>query len=573
MKKIVTFILAVVISLLPVMAVSGAEQSGAEQSDTATGITTETNCETLDDKAFDFLRDYYNDETLSDDNLFDRFVELKKSYIAALDNLYTTNTLAVDSKSTETAMHVFYEGQETLFGLDSSVYLYNIAIYKELEKSEQTRLDLIIPVRSTNSVVTISMMIPQDQLGEQAAYDVAAILTGIAYDGLTPQHEAPAVFRDTGLIEMVKAGIYPAASQESPDYETITDSLAGYSVSLPTSYVPFIQNKLGGVLTYTGYKIDPRRILSISSEPLYERQEGAVAAIERFKAVAPDTVEILEIGNFLYGSNDFNYIFYSNVENDVQKYYYDYFIQGSDRLYKLQLQSGFSEPGPIVLRQIEKILAGFRTEETAEISTKSMLRDDPSVVVYERREEGYSFKYPSAWTLEEVSPNVDYDHLRLNIPGYSGSLDITFQESAILTSQKGGIPFPEKTTKLLFSDYVIDGSVTTTYRLGAFVDDNGRNRLIYCADILKGNKVYSMFITAGEYRTKNGIFDDEKINTMIDMLASSFRVQETPEYKARMLAGETCSRKLVFCIIGRRSYFQQQYFQQCRRLCHRCICG
>ena len=564
MKKIVTFILTVVISLVPIMAVSGSQQSEAEkditaksetaETETAKGITAETRFETLDNHAFNYLRSYYNDETLSEEDLFDRFVKLKKSYIKALDNLYTANTLAVDSKSEETAMHIFYEGQETLFGLDSSVYLYNIAIYRELEKSEQTFLDLIIPVRSTNSVVTISMMIPQEQLGENTSSGVAAILSNIAYDGLTQQQKAPAIFNDTSLMEMVKAGIYPAAHQESPDYVKITDSLAGYSVSLPTSYVPFIQNKLGGILTYTGYKIDPHKILSISSAPPYDQTEGTSAAIERFKATAPGTVVILESGDYVYGSNDFKYIFYSDIENDVQKYFYDYYIQGSTRLYKIQLQGEFSEPGPIILRQLDKILAGFHADKAAKISTNSMLWSDPTAVLYENREEGYSFKYPSAWTLEDASPNIDYDHLQLSIPGYSGALEISIQESGTEAFQKSGTEAFEKTcmpcsgkiSKLLFSDFIIDGSVKTIYRLTAFVDENGRNRLCYSSNILKGEKVYSMFIVSGEYMTKDGIFSDDKINRMINMVASSFCALDTPESEARALTGETRNRKLTF---------------------------
>ena len=594
MKKLVSivltvFVLFVVMTLSSMTTVFGTEQtktgihteaSGIKE---ATGIITETVCETLDAQAFDSLRLYYNDKTLSDEDLFYRYVNLKKSYITALDNLYSANTLSIDSSQAETAIHIFYEGQETLFGLDSSVYLYNIAIYNGLEKSEQTCLSLLIPVRSTNSVLTVNLIIPQEQLGEQAADNVATILSVIACDGLAPQQDAPAVLRNTDIIEKVKAGVYPAAYQESPVYTVVEDNLAGYSVSLPDSYVPFTNNRLGGILTYASYKIDPNKILSITSQPLNNRQEDASAIIERFMTTIPDHVDLLESGDVIYGSNCFSYVLYSKVENDVETWYYDYYMQSDSRLYKLQLQSSFSEPGSIVLGQMEKILAGFiaadtletpgTTESTDTLDTTGIESTDtfettnmpeepdmaadatshsaPETVLYENREEGYSFQYPQSWTLEDVSPGIDYDRLRLNVPGHSGTLEITLQEAyasnaAAFGSSEYTPSIPSKTSRLLSSDLMIDSDISSFYSIGVYVDENGRNRLFSSVDILKGSKIYSLLVTAGEYRTKNGYFDDDSINNMIDMIISSFQIHNTPESEARALAGETRNRKLVF---------------------------
>jgi len=603
MKLIFTILTAIVLTVIMTIS-SMTTVLGTEQTKTDTlieaadikeakGIITETGCETLDAEAFDSLRIYYNDKTLSDEELFDRYVNLKKSYITALDNLYSTGIQAAGSNQTETAVHIFYEGQETLFGLDSSVYLYNIAVYKGLEKSEQTWLSLLIPVHSTNSVVTVSLIIPQEQLGNQAADNVAAILSTIAYDGLSPQYEAPSVLKNTDLLEKVKAGIYPAASQESPVYSVVEDSLARYTVSLPDSYVPFMSNRLGGILTYAGYKIDPNQIFSIASQPLHNRQESASAVIERFTMSAPDTMDILENGDVQCGSNQFSYIYYRKIENDVDAWYYNYYMQSDARLYRLQLKSSFSEPGAIVLGQIGKILTSFQVDnaveapETAEAPDAAVMSDTtteagtsgtavapvtseapepaeapdtpanasvrnaPAAALYENREEGYSFQYPQSWKLDDVSPGIDYDRLRLSVPGHSGTIEIILQESPVGDTAAFGTPeylppIPSKTSKLLFSDHMTCQDISTVYSLGAYVDDNGRNRLFSSVDILRGTKIYSLYISAGEYRIKDGYFDDEDINKSIDLVISSFRVYDTPKSEARALAGETRNRKLVF---------------------------
>ena len=193
----------------------------------------------------------------------------------------------------------------------------------------------------------------------------------------------------------------------------------------------------------------------------------------------------------------------------------------------------------------------LETTEAPDALVAATVRSTPATVLYENREEGYSFQYPQSWTLQDISPGIDYDRLRLSVPGHSGTLEITFQESYSGNNTAFGSPeyippFIPKTSKLLFSDLMIDSDISTVYSLGVYVDDNGRNKLFSSVDILKGTKLYSLNITAGEYRTKSGYFDDENINKMIDMVISSFRAYDTPESKARSIAGETRNMKLVF---------------------------
>jgi len=525
MKKHISLALALMVIFLSITTAYASEPSDS-------GIIAETDIEMLDEQAFDFLRNYYNDPKLTDEQLFDRFVELKKSYITALGSLYNANMLTAGEKCSETVVRVFHEGIETLFGAESYVYLYNIAVYSELDHSEQTILDMIVPVRPNNSVVTVSIKIPRDLLGEQIAEEVASILSEISFEGLEHQQEAPEVLKDLSLIEKVKEGVYPALSRKSQNYIQVEDEQAGCNFPIPESYVPFIQNKLGGILTYSSYKIDPRRILSISSAPKNSMADEDLS-VEQLSAGIPSTAEVLDSGEVLYGSNRYIFIFYKNEENNMTRYYYDYYIQGISRFYRIQLKSCFWED-TVVLAQMEKILADFQINESV---SETPRLNDIQIIEYENREEGYSFKYPSVWTVEDASLNIDYDRLRLGVPGYSGTLDIILQESDINVSNTS-IP--------LFSDCYEEGAATVVRRLCAFTDDNARNRLCFCVDIHKADKVYSLSVTSGEYMMKNGVFDDKKINKMINLIVSSFHIEETPEAEARALAGETRNRKLVF---------------------------
>lgn len=537
--------------------------------DEASGIMAEVTRQTLDDEAFEILRDYYNDSTLSNKELFSRFTELKKSYVNALETLYNTNYLSGGKKSPETAMQIYYEGREVLFGLDdSSVYLYNIARYEGLYNNEQTHLDLIIPVRSTSTVIIIKFTIPRDKLGTTASGSIAAMLTGIRFEGLSPQSKVPVVLNDKSITEAAQMGIYPAASQKQPVYKSFEDTAAGFSLSLPTTYVPFIQNNLGGIFTYTSFKINPNQIFSVSSEPL--QGSGASDAISRFKVAFLGSIKVLGSGAMNLDGNNYSYLAYSSTEDYLKQYFYDYYIQDESRIYKLQLQCAIAEPSSNVNEQFKKILASFRSKNAASVDTAVQTTQSgiSATTTYLNSDEGYSFTYPGNWRLEDISPDIAYDRLRLVVPGLSGALDISVQESElkqivtfadIMKSVNGksvtswptlvmnyNPPFAEKTSKLLYSDFSIDGAVSTIYRLGVFMDDNGRNRLFYSVDIIKGRKLYSMFITAGEYKTTDGQFNDTQINELINAVAASFRLESTQESESRRISGETRNRKIVF---------------------------
>ena len=547
-------------------ALSPDESSSYSLTDENTGIHAEINWETLDEEAYGLLRDYYNNRALSEEKLFERYVELKKSYIIALENRYNTNYLRSAGNLSETAMVIYFSGSERLFGVESFVYLYNIAIFEGEKHSEQTYLDIIVPVRSNHSVLTIGISIPRELLGEKAFYTISTILQGIRHDGLAPQYAAPIVLNNWDVIDKAKLGIYPAAYQEKPNYIRADNEAAGYALMLPDTYVPFIQNNLGGQFTYASYKINPNSLFSISSEPF--RSSGLENAISRFKVTSLSSIKVIGSGSCYYGNNEYDFIYYTNTVAGVEKFFYTYFIASNSRLYRLQFEYDYSKPGDNIFMQMEKILMGFRiTGEAVSYRNYAELEGIP-VAKYLNHEEGYGFVYPDNWRVEETSEDIAYDRLNLVVPGLSGVLEITFQESGLksmvtFSDLVKGVegnpvsswpdltigytpPFAGKASRLLFTGFSIEGPVSTVYRLSAFTDESGKNRLCYSVDIIKDRKIYSMFITTGEYHAKDGSFLDKKTNDLINLAASSFGLENTPESEKRRLEGESRNRKLVF---------------------------
>lgn len=576
--------------------------------DKASGIQAGIIYKSFGKAAFDALRDYYHDGSLTDDQLLDRYTKLVKSYITANETMYNTNNINRGEMSAETAMRIYCEGSEKLFGLDGcSVYLYNILRYEGPNYTEQTCLDLILPDRDGSAVIMVKFTIPTDKMGMAASETVGSMLSGIRFSGLSPQYGAPAVLKDSSVINASRLGIYPAASQEQPDYELYENTGAGFSLSLPTAYVPFLQNHLGGTYGYDSFKINPNQILSITSEPL--RGFGNPDSYNCFMAASLGSVHFIGSGAVRYGSNLYSHFAYSCSDSSkgmAKQFFYDYYIKSEDggKLYKLQLQSSIAEPGANIRRQLEEILSSFSTKkdlssesipdtettlegmnklspENAPKGGNEMQEDNKSSEVmaslqidaatntgtdgimqttppavetasrYIDAEEGYRFTYPGEWQLEDVSSGTGYDRLRLIDPSLSGSLEILVQESRlnpsatfadILKSVDGlppgswsaltagyEPPFAGRTSKLLFSNFSIDGSILTINRLIAFTDSNGRNRLCRAKDILKGHKLCSMFVIAGEYMTEQGRFKDLQVNGRINETVDSFRMEAPKE--------------------------------------------
>jgi hypothetical protein len=544
-----------------------ARQDGAIRlSDEAAGIKASIRAYTLDEGAFQALRNYYNDKKSTEDQLFNKYVGLMRSYIPAMRNLYQTSYLYgnQDDPGSESGMKFFYEGHDRIFGQESAVYLYNIYTSDRLEFNEETHIDLSIPVKDTHTLISIGILLKGGSLNEEAAGKITALLGAIRPDGLEPQTEMLSIFGDKNILNAVNAGFYSARQNGSGELLVLEDARAGFSLSYPSNYVPYMQNSLGGRLQYRGYKIDPNNIFSISTEPL---EPGMSSEYDILAASMPEGAEnITEEGEQEIGGNTFGYIKYSAATTAGAIYVSDYFTTSGSMLYRLQLSSRFEEPSPEVLGDFGRTLESFDAQEPADGEPAGA---PEAAVQYVDKEEGYSFSYPENWQLTDVTENISYDSFKLVYPGLSGPLDVTVSEgelsreidprddlSYIMTGQRGSDedsyiknyrqPFDGRPLKLLNLSFRFEGSLVYAYRLLDYLDSNGRNRLAYCIDIINGKKIYSMFIAVGEYETDNGRIKYEDVNSAVNAIASSFRAGAAAESGERAAAGETRNWKVVF---------------------------
>ena len=533
-------------------------------SDESAGIKAVVGEETLDGNAFKALRNYYNDKNSTEDLLFDKYVKLRRSYIPAVQELYRTSFLygEQDDPASESGMKLFYEGACSIFGEDSAVYVYNLFSSDRLTFNEETHIDLSIPVDETYTLISIGITLTGRDLDESSISRITELLAEIRPDGLRPQTERLPVFSDKLVLEAVKGGVYPALSSGG-GFLFYEDKQAGFSFTYPSGFVPYMQNNLGGRLRYSSFKINPNLIFSVSSDPLRPGADPEAAAVGAVRTAGGADC-ITEEGRREIDGRAFSYVKSETATTAGAIYCTDYFTSDNSMLYRLQLSSRFENPPASALEAFDGILESFKTQGPENAAPEAA----PQLKRCINKEEGYSFGYPADWQLKDVSENISHDSFRLVLPKLSGPLDVTIAEgelfreldtnddlSSIIKGQRGeddGLfksykqPFDGNTVKLLDLSLRREDSAVYAYRLLDYLDSNGKNRLAYCIDIIRGNKIYSMFITIGEYETEDGRIKDKSVNSAINAVASSFRLEDTPEVTARTAAGETRNRKIVF---------------------------
>lgn len=573
MKKIAGLLIFSAILFLSYQVCSG--ESGAssfsvsydgsitEYDDASAGIKAAVSLDELNDTDLQSLRNYYNDKKSTEDELFDKYVKLQRSYIPAMQDLFTASFFYGDQGKplSESNMKLFYEGSERVFGQMSAVYLYNIIKSDGLQMNEETHLDISVPLKADRALLSIRITMKAGNLNRENIGKIKALLEEIHPGGSMSHTAELRLFDKPDLLDAANTGIYQAQSAEGQGSSLIEDKHAGFAFSLPYGFVPYMQNRIGGRLQYRSYKINPNHVFSISTQPL--KTEGGLESAVAGIRTSEGWWDVKDEGLRRIGDKDYYYVKYDGTVDGGAVHIIDYFTADHSILYRLQLNSRLEEPSPVIIREFYGILFSFGTVEPETVD----LTGTPLEAAYANEEEGVSFNYPGDWDLTEISESIEYDRLQLVFPELSGPLEITISEGELkkavgpgelpsfLTGRNGSAdanvlkydsPYAGNPVKVLSISSRTAGSVLYVYRLLDYLDPYGRNRLTYSIDILKGTKIHSMFFSLGEYATVDGRPKTQAVEAAIDAIAASFRIEDTPQALAREAAGETRNRKIVF---------------------------
>lgn len=519
-------------------------------------------CERFSDQTLSAMRDYLNDSTSSANDMFEKFASYKQSYLEAMKDYYRKSLLyGADSEdSEESNMKVFAEYNEKIYNQSSRSVLYNIVKATQTGSSEEIHIDISIPVSKNSTFYSISFMLKRGNLNDAAIEKMSALINSIHISGLPAQSESISLFSDKQAVSLSNSGIYPDLDKTKFIYTELSNNELGYKISYPSVYTPYMENNIMQSFDYHSFKIDFNSSFSISAEPA-SAADAVRQKIKLIKDFNKESIKNFDESALRLKNKEVTRISYEIIRSGSSTYVSDYLIAHNSILYSIELKSRYKKASQKTCSEILKTVASL--EFTAPLS--SIKSGNASFVKFTNSEEGYSFSYPDSW---QVMPNntfdINYDSYSVKNPDFSGPIDIITAEgefntdpnavealrgvtganSAVLKNYSA--PYKDKNFRILSAGFESKDGYTYIYKLVNYLDSNGRVKLCYSTDIIRGRKIYSFFVNISEYAASNEKVFNSETRSIVNLIANSFKLENTPEYLERKLEGEKRNRKLVF---------------------------
>ena len=512
-------------------------------------------CDRLDEATQAALRDYYNEKNVSSSWLFDKLLEYKKSYFNALRDYYKKEFLyANDRLNNESNLVVLGSYSEPIYGKKSETLLYNILREGSDGPSEETRINITIPVKTDLAIYSITFILDKGGLTKETTDEMTSLISSIEIKDLPKQSSKLKVFTDQTSLNRANMGIYPVPGTEKASFFSIENQRAGYRLTLPSSVIPYRQNSIVGALDYKSWKTGLHQFFSLTVELAYGNLYIIDEKIKFIKDFNTDKIGNVTESLTQVNDNYFYQINYELTDSGFKTYLQDYFLVKDDKLYSFHFSSS-----DIITEELKtanfnavaslELIPGVRTQNSDELLRK-----------YTDIKDGYSLSYPSGWQRVQSTPrDKEFDTFQLVNSSLSGSVDILVSEGQFFFEpdinktvnllsgtmdaeahnylSRYNAPYSNKKSKLLtFSLQKSDG-VQYLNKLVNYIDSNGRSKLCFSTDIIKGKSVYSLYVTVNEYATEDGRLINDRIYDTLTAIAASFRMEKrNPENPMNVLS-------------------------------------
>jgi hypothetical protein len=463
------------------------------------------------------------------------------------------NKLGIERENTIEAavqksdIKIIREYYENLYGQNSNIILFNTVSSNKYTSSEDINLIITIPSYTNETIYSLTFTMQRGALNDQNINNIIQILKGLNIENLPAQENTPEVLSDRISIESANKGIYPYFAPSEKESVLLEDTANLYSIRYPSNYIPYLQNSFISNHSYRSYKINHSTSFSVAVEQSAGSPERIMNKIDSLKAYYSNKITVKSIKNESINGKNFTVLHYELANNYTKEFITNYYITNGARLYTIQLKSLVSSPSQDILAEFIKIVGSF---EFIEQQNNKDINKSMSFVKYFNEQQGYSIFYPSNWSIQDNSQDINYDLIEITNPNFSGPLSITINQSEYtakltvteilryITGYDSSLskyfknyipPYANKTYKLLNSTITTNGDVTTVYKLVNYIDEGDRYKMCYSIDLIKDNKINSLYISASEYLFQDGVLADKDLNYILDLMSKSFQIEEKEE--------------------------------------------
>jgi hypothetical protein len=523
-------------------------------------------CDPVNKTVLKNMRFLLSDYTSSDKFIFDRIVDYKKSYFRSLLDSYKNDFLFgnMDSTLSESNIKIIKDYNEDFFGENSNVILFNTITSQKFTSKEDINLIISIPSYENEMLYSLCFILEKGALNDSNLNIILQFIKGLAIENLPPQEELPEVLRNITSVSAANLGIYPLLSSSEIQYNVLRDELNFYSIKYPSNYVPYLHNNFIDDNGYRSYKINSNNYFSISCEHLQENLDAILEKIDTIKSYYNDKIKVVSTETRRINGKKFTMFNYEKENNNTKEFVTDYFIVNDLRLYTIELSSLVLKPSQNILDEFNKIVESFEFITPESNNTV----DNTSFVEFLNDGEEYSISYPDDWSVQDVSQDINYDTIAITSPSYSGPLNIVINEAEYrsnLTASEllryttnydsSGLnkyfknyitPYTNKKFKVLKSSVKTDANTTMIYKLVNYLDEGDRYKVCYSIDLIKNNKIFSLYISASEYLFEDGVLTDKNLSYILDYMCNSFRATDAKEYMTSFSSSKKRNSKIEF---------------------------
>lgn len=524
------------------------------------------NCDKLDSLTIAGMRMILNDYNSTDEEIFNQINFYTKSYFRAMQDLYKSEFLfsGTDNSLSESNIKIFADTNENIYGQSSDLIVYNTMKNDRYSSSEETHISISIPIYSKLSIYTININGKKGFLKDENINKILGLINSLKIEGLPYTSNTLKTLSDKKIVSAANLGIYPPLGKTVSEYTEYTNPGQNYSIRYPSVFLPYLQNQIIDSHDYTSFKIDYNNYFSITAENI---QNPATAIKEKtglLKQSINNRISVKEEGNVVLSGKEFYRLDYETYRGPDTYHVQSYYIINGSKLYTIELSSRFKKPSEEITNAFLDIVKSIRFTEPS----KPQKPININFKEYRNDYEGYSFSYPENWSLSNVSKDLTFDRLSMQIPEYSGAVDIYLNESECLItvspkeilelfiSGKANdfskyaknyyAPYSGRAAKILSISSKTKNNIVYIYRLINYLDESDRHKIGYSVDIIRNNKVYTLFISVSDYLSNNGSLIDEDLDCIVNYIAQSFTLEETDDINKITQSGDQKGGKLAF---------------------------
>lgn len=499
-------------------------QSGSEFSDTSIAVhdtdqqySAIINCDSFSTPTVNAIKKYSDDANASNEKLFDKFVEYRKSSYDSLNTYFTNTFLLGDKNGNEAAMKMISKSEGSLYGVKTYQYIYDTGRFNSTKWEEKIHVDFVIPVYANGTIYNVDFTLDKGLINDTTLKKMTGLLQSIQIEGLSSQQDIPDLFKDAEVINAANKGIYSTTY----DNKDTTSIMLGnnYSVSIPSAYIPWNSNSISYDAGYTSYKINENTDISFSYEPS-ETVDTIVKKIDSVSATIGSNVSITDLGNINIGKRDFIYVLYQTGTKENPQYFYDFYTYSGTELYTFRYHSKTC-PIESEINNLHNILQTFKPSVNLMSEVIPPAKNEITYQSYGGKEAGFSISVPQKWIINKKADKESNDIVyTVKSPDYSGSFDIS-----IYNKDTAAIDlFRDKQYKILSSSIYINDGITSKRTLVNYLGSDGKRRLSFIKELRTKNSTYTLVVSVNEYMTSNGRITDNSINSIINTISRTFKL-------------------------------------------------